>query len=175
MPYILMLPEVGSSSEVNILKVVDFPAPFTPRRAKHSPFERPKDKFSTARRGWPGLQGPEPRKYTLFKFFTFISNSLSGVSFMRDASCYTSLSIKVSDYFLTIGSLYLLIWIQSPFIFLPNPISIEKSNKVQNTKLQVRAKLSPKIFSKSHAFTVNLYPWPEGPYLNSTNCVCSPS
>jgi hypothetical protein len=36
---------------------------------------RPKDKFSTANNGFPGLHGPDPRKYTFLKLFTLISSS----------------------------------------------------------------------------------------------------
>ena len=72
MPCILMEPEVASSSLVSTLKVVDFPAPLTPSSAKHSPLLRPKERFSTAQRDLPGLQGPEPRAYTLRRLLTLI-------------------------------------------------------------------------------------------------------
>ena len=42
-------PEVGFKSPVNILKVVVFPAPFTPNNPKHSPCGTPKHRRSTAR------------------------------------------------------------------------------------------------------------------------------
>lgn len=47
-PLIEISPAVGSISAVKLLKVVDFPAPFTPKRAKHSPKSKPKLMFSTA-------------------------------------------------------------------------------------------------------------------------------
>mgnify|MGYP007047633406 CR=1 FL=1 len=46
-----MEPFVGSTTFVKLLKVVLFPAPLTPRSAKHSPSLTEKETFSTARTG----------------------------------------------------------------------------------------------------------------------------
>ena len=59
-PAIFMVPDVGFTSQVKLLKVVDLPAPFTPSKQKHSPAERPKESFSTAKNGVPGLHIPFP-------------------------------------------------------------------------------------------------------------------
>lgn len=59
-PVIVILPAVGLTSHVRLLKVVDLPAPFTPNRQKHSPTESPNESFSTAKNGRSGLQGPLP-------------------------------------------------------------------------------------------------------------------
>ena len=64
-------PLVGSISPVNVLNVVDFPAPLTPSRAKHWPASRPKDRPSTATRGF----AQQPFVYTFFRFSTFIFKS----------------------------------------------------------------------------------------------------
>lgn len=45
-----MFPEVGFTSLVRDLKVVDLPAPFTPSKAKHSPACREKERLETATR-----------------------------------------------------------------------------------------------------------------------------
>jgi len=42
------LPEVGLTSQVSDLKVVDLPAPLTPSKAKHSPASSEKERFDTA-------------------------------------------------------------------------------------------------------------------------------
>lgn len=47
-PAILMLPLLGTTAPVKLLKVVLLPAPLTPNKAKHSPYCRPKDKSLTA-------------------------------------------------------------------------------------------------------------------------------
>jgi len=41
-------PLEGYTSPVNDLKVVVFPAPLTPKRAKHSPYSSPNERLSTA-------------------------------------------------------------------------------------------------------------------------------
>lgn len=48
-PLMVICPFVGCISPVKLLKVVVFPAPFTPSKAKHSPNSSPKEVFSTAR------------------------------------------------------------------------------------------------------------------------------
>jgi len=45
---IIIIPFVGSISPVKHLKVVDLPAPLTPSKEKHSPYETPKLIFRTA-------------------------------------------------------------------------------------------------------------------------------
>jgi hypothetical protein len=47
-PAILIVPDVGLTSCVNDLNVVDLPAPLTPSKAKHSPAWSEKDKSETA-------------------------------------------------------------------------------------------------------------------------------
>lgn len=42
MPFIITLPADLGTSEVKMLKVVDFPAPFGPKRPNISPYETPK-------------------------------------------------------------------------------------------------------------------------------------
>jgi hypothetical protein len=37
LPLTVIFPSDGYSSEINVLNVVVFPAPFTPSKAKHSP------------------------------------------------------------------------------------------------------------------------------------------
>lgn len=44
----LRLPELGNISPVKHLKHVVFPAPETPKRAKHSPYSNPNDTLLTA-------------------------------------------------------------------------------------------------------------------------------
>jgi len=90
-----MVPAVGSTSLVRLLKVVDFPAPFTPKRAKHSPDSRPKEMFSTATRVF-GLQQFFEREYTLRRFYTFILNCSFGVEATLSASYTTSGSSLMS-------------------------------------------------------------------------------
>lgn len=47
-PAIFINPEEGVTSRIKLLKVVLFPAPFTPRSAKHSPRVRPNESLLTA-------------------------------------------------------------------------------------------------------------------------------
>lgn len=91
-PWTVIVPEVGSSSAVKVLKVVDLPAPLIPSKAKHSPLLSPKERFSTAQRGLPGLQGPDPRKYTFLSLSTLIYKAWSAVACTRLASSTTSVS-----------------------------------------------------------------------------------
>ena len=44
----LRIPELWNISPVKHLKHVDFPAPESPKRAKHSPYSNPNDTFLTA-------------------------------------------------------------------------------------------------------------------------------
>lgn len=85
---------MASSSEVKTLKVVDLPAPFTPSKAKHSPLLSPNESLSTALSGSPGLQGPDPLKYTLRSCLTFIYKLWSGVFATLISSSSTSSSIS---------------------------------------------------------------------------------
>lgn len=48
----LTLPELLGISEVRMLKVVDFPAPFGPRSPRISPFWTPKELFLIAVNGF---------------------------------------------------------------------------------------------------------------------------
>ena len=59
-PAIFIEPDVGFTSQVRLLNVVDLPAPLTPNKQKHSPTDSPNESFSTAKKGVPGLQGPLP-------------------------------------------------------------------------------------------------------------------
>ena len=67
----LIVPLVGCTSRVRLLKVVLLPAPFTPSSAKHSPLLRAKERSLTASNDvalhgifdWGTL-------YTFFRFFT---------------------------------------------------------------------------------------------------------
>jgi len=47
-PFTNISPLEGVTSPVKLLKVVVFPAPLTPSKAKHSPYSSPKERLSTA-------------------------------------------------------------------------------------------------------------------------------
>ena len=70
-PAIFIVPLVGLTSQVRLLKVVLLPAPLTPNKAKHSPLCKANDRSLTATRGADGLQHPFCSiLYTFLKFFT---------------------------------------------------------------------------------------------------------
>ena len=66
-PRMFIYPFVGSTTLVRLLKVVLFPAPLTPSRAKHSPSFTANDALSTARIGL--LKG------TLYTFLNLLTHT----------------------------------------------------------------------------------------------------
>lgn len=97
-PAILILPLVGLTSNVKLLNVVLFPAPLTPRSAKHSPILTEKDKLFTAINLYD-LQNCSfyYNSYTFLNSVTSIASGFSslGLDKMLYASFTTSSSMFV--------------------------------------------------------------------------------
>ena len=97
-PKMFIVPEVGSTTFVKLLKVVLFPAPLTPSKAKHSPSLTANDAFSTARIGL--LKG------TLYTFRNLLTQTECSLhDWTRTSSSNTSWSRLSSESLLEVGYL----------------------------------------------------------------------
>ena len=152
-PDTVIEPEVGSSYATRVLNVVDLPAPFTPRSAKHSPLLIPKESRSTAHRGLPGQQTPAPFRYIFRRFSTLICNSSSyapkdGVAILFSSDTISSLKLSSSS-FSGSGKGEHFLWhfrkhFATPF---PSPFSIAIKSENQKTKWIIIHTTLPSKFS----------------------------
>jgi hypothetical protein len=125
-------PLLGFCSPVKHLKVVVFPAPVTPSKAKHSPYSSPKLTFSTA-----GL--PPKCLFSCYTATVILDLSVSMTLFSSAIMSSSTVRSKVSrfyDFYIEGSSLLLPRHLfRTPYSIKPRMTQYKTMSKIKNNKL----------------------------------------